>query len=97
MDMAESGRSNEGIGIGCGAKGQHVSIDRIRIGILTNLTATARKAYAVVADMPWIHNAAVCSLGESAGCDLNLGVPTSVLVKNLRTVKNGFWFDSIGL
>jgi hypothetical protein len=68
----------------------------VRIG-LTRLAATARKTDAVVTDVSRVHDAALPPFGDSACCNLNLGVPTNVLVEDLGAMKHGFGNNTVGL
>lgn len=65
--------------------------------VRTGLASAAREADAVVANMTWVHDAALRSLGDSTRCNLDLGVSTDVLVVDLSAVKHGFRGDTVGL
>lgn len=65
--------------------------------ISTNLAATAREADAVVTDVSRIHDTALGPLGDSTGGDLDLRMPTAILVDDLGAVKHWFRSDAVGL
>jgi len=50
-----------------------------------------------VTDVSRVHNAALGPLGDSTSCDLNLRVPTDVLVEDLCAVEHGFRSNAVGL